>query len=100
MLKKIATAAATGVGFFMIGTPAFAAPENADLVRELKDFTARYDHSYDISVVSMKNVRVLSDIDLCHTDANSVAVSAFSQNEVVPCLNPDLERLQQARPRG
>ena len=99
MLRKIAAAAATGVGFFMIGTPAFAA-ENADLVRELKDFASRHEHSFDVSVVNMRNAKVLSDINLCHGDANGAAVPALSNNEVVPCLNPDLDRLRQVDPRG
>ncbi|MEV6719205.1 hypothetical protein AB0M48_45030 [Lentzea sp. NPDC051208] len=87
MLRKAFAAAAVGAGFLMMGTPAFATQSGA--MDDLTDLVPKHDHQ--VSLINMQDAELLSDINVCHVDANVIAVPAFSGNDGEPCVDLDFE---------
>ncbi|SDG04437.1 hypothetical protein SAMN05216553_10547 [Lentzea fradiae] len=87
-LKKFVAAAAVGVGFLMVGTPAFAGGEYDHTVR-VSDF--EYEHNHQVGLVNMNESDILSDINLCHLDVNVIAIPLLSGNDSGSCVNSEID---------
>ncbi|HEX7306871.1 hypothetical protein [Lentzea sp.] len=86
-LKKVVAATAAGMGFLMIGSPAFATQGGE--VSELQDLASEYDHTHQVSAVNLEDSEILSDINVCQVDVNVIAVPVLSNNDSALCANPD-----------
>lgn len=87
-MKKVVAAAAAGVGFLMVGTPAFAGGEY-DHPARVSDFD--YDHTHQVGLVNLNDSDILSNINLCHLDVNVIAVPVLSGNDSGVCANTEID---------
>jgi hypothetical protein len=100
MLKKAGAVAIAAAGLMMLGSPAFATPHMDDdyytAIGELNSYSVDYDEGEEGDVADQfglinfgNDSDLLSNINICETEVNVIAIPILAQNDESTCITTD-----------